>query len=329
MKNPIMESVSCDLCGGARQREAYQIPDRHFHHDEWFTAVECLDCGLGFVNPRPVREAMDRYYPKDFFEDYHRDANFHHERYRREAAFLQEVRPPSGAAPKLLDIGCANGAFPRVARGLGWDVEGVEVAASADAIGDFSVYRVPFPEIPVTGPRYDALTAWAVLEHVHDPMAYFRKAAEVLKPGGVFIFLVHNFESISSRYLFREDVPRHLYFFSVPTVTRYLNGVGLTLERTLFDDSIFEMAPLHWLRFYLRRLIGMRPLTWSELPESRVDYCRRKNLPGIRGRLSYALTHPFTTLDRILMPAFANWQKMVGSYGTIIFIARKPPERIS
>ena len=301
------------------------MPDRHYHRDEWFTAVECLDCGLGFVNPRPVEEAMDRYYPKDFFDDFHRDPAFQRERYRREAAFLPDARLGSGNAPRLLDIGCANGAFPRVARELGWDVEGVEVAASADAIGDFPVYRMPFTEIPVTGPRYDAITAWAVLEHVHDPMAYFRKVAEVLKPGGVFVFLVPNFDSVSSRYLLCEDIPRHLYFFSARTAARYLAEVGLTLERSVFDDSIFVAPPEHWLRFFLRRLIGRRPLAWNELPESRVDYCRRKNLTdSVRIQFIYALTHPFTMLDRLLTPAFAKWQMMMGSYGTALFVARKP-----
>src|SRR3546814_5417313 len=63
---------------------------------------------------------------------------------------------------------------------------------------------------------YDVITAWAVLEHVHDPMSYFMKAASTIQSGGYFVFLVTNFDSISSRSLFREDVPRHLYFFSKP-----------------------------------------------------------------------------------------------------------------
>jgi 2-polyprenyl-3-methyl-5-hydroxy-6-metoxy-1,4-benzoquinol methylase len=61
-------------------------------------------------------------------------------------------------------------------RRLGWKVEGVEVSSNAKLITDFKVYRQEFKDIPISEPRYDVITAWAVLEHVHDPMAYFKKA---------------------------------------------------------------------------------------------------------------------------------------------------------
>ena len=320
---PALETVRCNLCGGANHRPVYRIPDALYHLDEWFQVVECLDCGLGFVNPRPREGAMDRFYPTEFFNYFREQPSFHQRRYAREASFLDAARPAAGK-PRLLDVGCANGDFPRFMRGLGWEVEGVEIAAAADRIDDFPVHRVPFPRIPVNGARFDAVTAWAVLEHVHDPMAYFRKVGEVLKPRGVFAFLVTNFASVSSRYLYREDVPRHLHFFAKGTVARYLEQAGLALERSVFDGSIYEMAPLHWLRFHLRRFAGLRPLRWEELPESRLDYCNRLALgQGMRGRFHYAATHPFTTLDRALMPAYAKGQQLAGTYGIATYVARK------
>jgi 2-polyprenyl-3-methyl-5-hydroxy-6-metoxy-1,4-benzoquinol methylase len=69
-----------------------------------------------------------------------------------------------------------------------WDVEGVEISQSPERITDFRVYGQEFQDIPVNEPVYDAVTAWAVLEHVHDPMPYFRKASEVVKKGGLFVF---------------------------------------------------------------------------------------------------------------------------------------------
>jgi 2-polyprenyl-3-methyl-5-hydroxy-6-metoxy-1,4-benzoquinol methylase len=90
----------------------------------------------------------------------------------------------------------------------GWRVEGVEVAESSQPISDFRVYAQEFHKIRVDQPTYDAVTAWAVLEHVHDPMAYFRKASQVLRKDGLFVFNAPNFASVSSRYLFCEDFPR-------------------------------------------------------------------------------------------------------------------------
>lgn len=318
-----LESVACNLCGGFSHESVYRMPDQKYHPDEWFQVVQCRDCGLGFVNPRPTQSAIDRYYPRDFFDYFDEDIRFHQVRYAREADFLPKI--PQGSNPsRLLDVGCANGAFPRFVRNIGWEVEGVEIAASSTPIDDFPVHRCIFPDIPIHAPRYDVVTAWAVLEHVHDPMSYFEKAAQVLKRGGSFIFQVTNFESISSKFLFREDVPRHLHFFSHRTVQGYLEKNGFTLERQACDDSIYEMAPLHWLRYYLRRASGLPPLRWDQLPESCLNYCNRLGIGhGVRGRLQYALTHPFTAFDRFLMPAFAKWQQLMDTYGMTTYIARR------
>jgi SAM-dependent methyltransferase len=290
---------------------------------EWFSVVECLDCGLGFVNPRPTLAAISRYYPASFYQDFEDQSAAHNKRYAREGQFI----PPSSSVepPTLLDVGCANGGFPKYMRTQGWVVEGVEVGTNAARELDFPVYRVPFPDIPVTKPRYDAITAWAVLEHVHDPMAHFRKAAEVLKPGGSLVFLVTDFESISSRYLYREDLPRHLYFFTMDTISTYLSRCGLVLERRVADDEFFVMQPVHWLRHHARRVIGKPPMTFAELPATRRQFVEARGLKSeLVGTLAYAVCNPLTVVDRLTMPLYERWQKWRGTYGIVTYVARKP-----
>lgn len=319
-----LEFVSCNLCGSTKQRLVYEMPDTWYFTKEFFSVVECESCGLGFVNPRPKFEVIDRYYPKDFYDGFERDQEFHLERYRREAAYLRFARIPQNRLPRLLDVGCANGGFARQAIKLGWEAEGVEVGSNTDKISDFPVYRCPLPEIPVTSERYDAVTAWAVIEHVHDPMSYFKTIARLLKPQGVFIFLVTNFDSVTSRYLFREDVPRHLYFFSEKTIRQYLESCGFTLELVVSDNSIYSLRPLHWLRLFIRRLVGIAPLTWDNLPETRQDYFRRiQREPTLWLNVKYAITHPLTALDRILMPLFEQVQMARHTYGITTYVARK------
>ena len=75
----------------------------------------------------------------------------------------------------------------------GWDVEGVEVAEASQPIADFRVHTQEFDRIPVHEPFYDAVTAWAVMEHVHDPMAYFRKSGAGGEEGRVVRFLGSKF----------------------------------------------------------------------------------------------------------------------------------------
>lgn len=318
-----METVACDLCGSVRHTTLYQVPDRLYPSDELFTVVRCDDCGLAFVNPRPRSEQMGKYYPPDYYEKGFAENPAHHERrYARQATYLHEIEERPGH-PRLLDVGCANGDFPRFMAARGWAVEGVEISKASLPIRDFVAYSQPFPDIPVDTPTYDALTAWAVLEHVHHPMAYFRKAARVLKPGGLFVFLVPNFASLNSRHLMCEDVPRHLYFFTRKTVTRYLEQTSLRLEREDNGGHIFSTAPENWLLFFLRARLLRRGFCWRNLPPSRPEFLRKRGLqPGMVASIWYGLNYPLRAVERPFWPALALVQAVRGTYATSIFVAR-------
>jgi SAM-dependent methyltransferase len=317
-----MERVNCNLCGSTEHRFVYSMPDVHFHRDEWFDVVECAKCGLGSVNPRPGPNEIGKYYPETFYQYFDHDVAWHLNRYAEEARYLAGVE---GAGRSLLDIGCANGDFPRFMRDKGWQVEGVEISANSKPIADFQVYRQDFSTLAINEPRYDAITAWAVLEHVHDPMAYFAKVGQLLKPGGLFVFLVTNFDSLSSKSLFREDPPRHLYFFTKATVKRYLERAGLEFVRADFNKRIYEMRPVGWLRYYLYRCFLGRALTWHDIPDGRAEFFARHQLPNnLVSNLRYALTHPLALVDRILMPVYERIQLACRRYGIVTYVARKP-----
>ena len=321
IEESIMETVNCNCCGSSNLRKIYEKPDEKYFPEEWFTVVECLECGLGFVNPRPTIQEIGRYYPSVFFRDF--EEKDHSKRYREEARYLTDIEC-NKKRPRLLDLGCANGDFPRYMSSRGWDVTGLEIAQSSRLIEDFPVYREPFPSAHIPTRSFDAITAWAVLEHVHDPMAYFKKAPEVLKPGGRFVFLVPNFESLASRYLFREDIPRHLYFFTPSTIRRYFEQVDMTLQQIDFNDRIFSMHSKFWLLWLLRLLTG-RILRYKDLPLTyRQEVSKKGWRLGLLSKIRYALGHPIVSLDQALRP-IVDWYAMKQKrYGTIVCVAEKP-----
>jgi SAM-dependent methyltransferase len=319
-----METVACNLCGSTRHTALYQMPDRRGYQAGVFTVVECNQCGLGFLNPRPSFEEMQQYYPKEYYEEeFSKNRAFHLRRYAREASYLRPIEKKPG--PKsLLDVGCANGDFPRFMRARGWQVEGVEVSTSSQPITDFQVYPQQLPDIPVHQPAYDAVTAWAVLEHVHDPMAYFRKASEVTKADGLFVFQLPNFHSLASRRLFLEDIPRHLYFFSEKTVRRYLEETGFRLEKAYFGRDIFVLPSYNWLHYYINTRLRRRPFTYADLPMARPEFFKCHNLkPGILATLKYAVAQPLTALDRALLPALSRIQILRKTYANSTYVARR------
>lgn len=314
-----MEKVKCNLCGSDDYRLIYKMPDTFYFKDEWFNIVECNDCGLGYINPRPAAEDMGRYYPESFYDYFNTEKEFHLKRYSNEAKYLKYCKTGN----KLLDIGCANGDFPRYVKKLGWQVEGVEVSPNTAPIYDFPVYYCDFTKIPIQQSLYDVITAWAVLEHVHDPFSYFKKAAEILKPNGIFIFLVTNFNSISSKYLFREDIPRHLYFFTPSTIKEYLLRTGFETIDIDFSNNVYSMRPVNWLRFYFYRLLG-KSFNFKDIPLNRFDYFDKYRLTNnLVSNIKYVSNAPFTFFDRLLMPIYEQFQLISNTYGIVTYVVKK------
>ncbi|RJR25561.1 MAG: class I SAM-dependent methyltransferase [Desulfobacteraceae bacterium] len=327
MNNLYFEKVNCNLCGFNGLKKIYSMPDRLYHPDQWFTVVECQSCGLGFVNPRPTFLTMPYYYPSSFYEDFERNKKFHNKRYRKEYEVFKHYIDNNDYKGKfLLDIGCANGDFPRYMISLGWNVEGVEISKNSKPIYDFKVYNQEFTKIPVNYPFYDVITAWAVLEHTHDPMSYFIKAGNLIKKGGLFVFLVTNFKSVSSRYLFREDIPRHLYFFTEETIRKYTSSVGLELVKVDYSDSIYTMFPVNWLLYYFYRLRGKK-LEYKNIPLSRGEYFLKYQLSKtIFSNFKYAAylgKNPLNIVSMLFMPAFTKYQIWSKNYGIVTYIAKK------
>lgn len=320
-----METVACNLCGCEQHTKVYAMPDRKYFREEFFTVVECDQCGLGFVNPRPAIAEMQKYYPEEY---YRKPPTRSHERYLRrrftaQASFLNELEGRNGRR-KILDVGCANGDFPRFMAARGWEVEGVEISQLSERIQDFRVHTQEFQDIPVREPTYDAVTAWAVLEHVHDPMAQFRKASEVVKKGGLFVFLVQNFESVASRHLFCEDVPRHLYFFTRETVRQYLEKTGFRLEKEDNGRSIYKLAPNNWLAFMMRTKLLGKKYSYEDVPMTSKEFRRENHLRGgVVTALKYAAYSPASVIDRMLWPAIETAQMLRKTYGVSTFVGRR------
>ena len=107
-----METVACNLCGSKDYEKVYSMPDSKYYPDEWFTVVECRECGLAFVNPRPSFSEIFKYYPDDFYKYFEIEIKLHEKRYEHEAQYLSSITSRKGKKI-LLDIGCANGDFPR------------------------------------------------------------------------------------------------------------------------------------------------------------------------------------------------------------------------
>ena len=270
-----MEQVACDFCGGSGTAEVTSQTDiLHRTTDEVFTIVRCSGCGLQFVNPRPPRDEIGRYYAEHY--------SFHvaPTRIRRFAADVLEliangplyrlfglapylkrklgthVKPripdpvrrhlPAGAGRRILDIGCGAGTSAHFwgHRGslLGYrniaTVCGVEVddeARHALEANGVAAFR-SIDEI-TEAEKFDVIRMNWSLEHVHSPAHYFRFIAAHLAAQGKAVIAVPNYDGL----LYRAapdcvELPIHLYHFRPRDILNYAQKFGLAVvESTTFS----------------------------------------------------------------------------------------------
>jgi 2-polyprenyl-3-methyl-5-hydroxy-6-metoxy-1,4-benzoquinol methylase len=129
----------------------------------------------------------------------------------------------------VLDVGCSTGAFLfrlKELFGKDYGVLGIDVAGPALDYAESKgvpVMRDSFLALNPHDKRFDAITFWAVLEHLSEPAAFLSQTASLLKPGGHCFILVPNFQSLAVRLLglnYRYILPQHVNYFTLSTLTR-------------------------------------------------------------------------------------------------------------
>jgi 2-polyprenyl-3-methyl-5-hydroxy-6-metoxy-1,4-benzoquinol methylase len=122
---------------------------------------------------------------------------------------------------ELLDIGAGTGYFVNYMNNKGFEAEGIEVDNDARLVAkeNFGIELKSADAVyDLEKEKYDIITMWHVLEHIHDLNGYMQKIREALKPGGIFVCALPNFTSFDASHYRNNwaayDVPRHLWHFS-------------------------------------------------------------------------------------------------------------------
>jgi 2-polyprenyl-3-methyl-5-hydroxy-6-metoxy-1,4-benzoquinol methylase len=175
---------------------------------------------------------------------------------------------PAALRGRLLDVGCGSGVLLERMRGLGWEVEGVDVDASAVEnarrkglnvqLGDLEGSQFP-------DGSFDVVTMSHVIEHVEDPPRLVRECYRILKPSGRLIVLTPNAESWGHRLFGRRwvalDPPRHLFIFSVSSLRNLTKRAGFTTV-----NALTTIRAAAWIFFVSRCLRRRGSFEWGQRP---------------------------------------------------------------
>ncbi len=221
------EQVDCPLCGGTENIPLYR--------EGSFEMVRCCSCQFIFLNPRPTSDSLYRFYQHYLPEEESSIESWKKMMrpiFHRAAHLLQ----PYSRGRRLLDVGTGFGFFLAEMKKRGWDVTGVEISQKAmDYARDVSGLDIrPGPLEKATFPNdyFNVVTGFYVIEHLPDPMNFFRECRRILKPGGLLLLryphttpiknLLQSFGIKNRLY----DLPAHLSDFSPQTIEQGLKRAG-------------------------------------------------------------------------------------------------------
>ena len=220
-----------------------------------FQIIQCANCSLEYTHPAPSKEAIAPYYN---FPSYisHTDTKeglvnqiYHKVRNHtltQKTNWVQSLF--TGHKGQLLEVGAGTGAFAHSMLKKGWKVTALEpdAASRQKALENYGINLLPIEELFQLEPaKYEVITLWHVLEHVHDLNAYMKTFNSLLKTNGRLIIAVPNYTSYDAgfykNFWAAYDVPRHLYHFS-PLSMYYLakkHKMSIVQKLPMWFDSFY------------------------------------------------------------------------------------------
>jgi 2-polyprenyl-3-methyl-5-hydroxy-6-metoxy-1,4-benzoquinol methylase len=146
-------------------------------------------------------------------------------RFERELCLFR-THCPRGS---VLDVGCSSGAFLHQLKKRhpnDYQICGTDVSmAPLDYASKMGVPIIKTDFLTHSFEEsFDAVTFWAVMEHLFEPRLFLKKAESILKPGGLCFILVPNMNSLAVKLLgskYRYILAEHLNYFTPETLKRF------------------------------------------------------------------------------------------------------------
>lgn len=260
-KEVMVEDVACPL--GCDKDDEVVLTGRDLLHDlpGEFTVVKCRNCGLMRTNPRPTPDTIGFYYPDEYgpYKITHDDVQVTQKRslIRRWFSAVANNNPkeiPLRNPGRLLEIGCASGAFLHQMHQMGWEVEGIEYsekAADAARSMGYPVYTGAVESSVDPMRPYDLIVGWMVLEHLHEPVAVLQRLRKRINDDGWMVISVPDAGALDLK-IFKNNwyalhLPNHLFHYDTTTLRQMLGRSGWKIERIFWHNNPNNL--LHSLRY--------------------------------------------------------------------------------
>ena len=222
--------TSCDVCGS----------DAVVAFDPSISLCQCADCGFLFRSPRPTLSTITEYYSRDTqYDDWLANQQARDSLWRRRMRLVERY----GKKGRLLDVGTGIGQFLACAKQR-FEVDGTEISSRAVDIAQtrygLKIRHGTLDQIDFGTDRFDVVTVFHVLEHVHSPRLLLMRCRELLVENGLIVIAVPN-DTCSWKRL-----PKSLLAFLGAGRFRNCGRFGLaplTLERSGTEIHLSHFTP--------------------------------------------------------------------------------------
>jgi SAM-dependent methyltransferase len=237
---------NCIICGSVDFKDQFK---KKSATGEEYILAECKSCGLKFLPAPPDENKIAAYYKKDYFTNrtergydnyFSRTLKNEIERVFKlnlaDLDFFNFERKLN--KPKSLDIGCAAGYFVNYLKDRGWASEGVDI--SEDCVNfavkcGLNVYRNDYLRLDFNL-KFNLITMWASIEHLHRPELFLKKIHEDLADEGRLFISTCRADGFNFMKFFGPkwrfyNFPEHIFFFSHRTIKKILEKSGFRILR--------------------------------------------------------------------------------------------------
>jgi 2-polyprenyl-3-methyl-5-hydroxy-6-metoxy-1,4-benzoquinol methylase len=245
-----------------------------------FAVQACEGCALVLTRPRPTAAALAHYY-----EGSYSGTNQNVVRALQTGAMarlvsryrLGEVQRVHTLKPgdRLLDVGCGYGGFLQQAvrstrcHAIGIDQDAGSISEALDA-GRIRYHAGTLEDAPLPPASQDVITFFESLEHHADPVTTLKAAHAALKPGGICVVEVPNFDGVWRKVLGTHWlpllIPQHLTHFTPQTLHATFSAAGfrdIRPHRSMFFPTESTGSIGLWLNRKLGRPIRRGRLRWQ------------------------------------------------------------------
>jgi SAM-dependent methyltransferase len=190
----------------------------------------CRRCGFQFKDPPIDHDRLMACYAAASSDNWETDPDPQ----LRQFDLLEGIVREHARGPRMLDIGCFNGAMLNYF-GRAWQKFGIEPSQDARRLAErrgVHVLGSRLEDVDHEIAPFDVVLAIDVVEHLVEPLPFFDRVRTLLAPQGIFLILTGDTSSLAWRLqggnYWYSSLPEHVSFYSRRTLDWIGQRLGMT-----------------------------------------------------------------------------------------------------